>query len=283
MRKHKDKWPIDPANKKYPEFWTGWPEKKKFALVLTHDVESLNGLRKCRKLADIEKKHGFRSGFYFVPEKYKIPATLRENLIDDGFEVGVHGLNHDGRLFFSRNIFNERAERINFYLKEWQASGFRAPAMHHNLNWIQNLNIDYDLSTFEFDPFEPQNDGVHTIFPFLVNGQDGYVEMPYTLPQDSTLFLMLKNKTIDLWKRKLDWLVKNGGMALLITHPDYMYFEKNKTPLYQYPAKLYEEFLTYIREKYDGAYWHILPKEMAPFWKNLYKSKSFNNGHFEKG
>jgi hypothetical protein len=47
----------------------------------------------------------------------------------------------------------------------------------------------------------------------------GYVELPYTLPQDFTLFTVMREKDIDIWKKKLDWIVEKGGMALLITHP----------------------------------------------------------------
>ena len=75
----------------------------------------------------------------------------------------------------------------------------------HNLEWISDLEIQYDASTFDTDPFEPQPDGVETIFPFWVsrpsslNSQlstlnhprSGYVELPYTLPQDSTVFNFL--------------------------------------------------------------------------------------------
>jgi hypothetical protein len=41
-------WPIAPGSERRPEGWPGWPENKKFALVLTHDVENAAGLRKCR-------------------------------------------------------------------------------------------------------------------------------------------------------------------------------------------------------------------------------------------
>jgi hypothetical protein len=41
----------------------GWPNGKKFALVLTHDVESAEGLDKCYQLAEIEERLGFRSSF----------------------------------------------------------------------------------------------------------------------------------------------------------------------------------------------------------------------------
>ena len=38
--------------------------------------------------------------------------------------------------------------------------------------------------------------------------------------------------------------------------------------LEEYPADYYGKFLEYVREKYEGQYWHVLPREMARFWKN---------------
>lgn len=164
----RDVWPIDEAAGKAPEGWPGWPEGKQFALVLTHDVETAAGVAKVRQLMQLEMDLGFRSSFNFVPEAYDTPRALREELIANGFEVGVHGLKHDGKLYKSRKIFKQRAARINRYLEEWNAAGFRSPLMHHNLDWIHDLNIQYDSSTFDTDPFEPQPDGVGTIFPFRV-------------------------------------------------------------------------------------------------------------------
>ena len=103
--------------------------------------------------------------------------------------------------------------------------------MHHNLEWIGELDIEYDLSTFDTDPFEPQPDGVGTIFPFLVerkNGKPGYVELPYTLDQDFTLFILMKESSPQIWIDKLNWIAKNGGMALVIIHPDYLNFNNQK-------------------------------------------------------
>ncbi|MCK5607641.1 hypothetical protein KAR91_37500, partial [Candidatus Pacearchaeota archaeon] len=137
-------WPIDMWSGKKPEGWTGWPHKKRFALILTHDVDTVRGQKKCRDLIDLEKTLGFRSSFNFVPERYDVDPGLRQSLTEKGFEVGVHGLNHDGKLYKSRQIFQERAVKINSYLKEWGAVGFRSPAMHHNLEWIHDLDIEYD-------------------------------------------------------------------------------------------------------------------------------------------
>ena len=264
-------WPIIESSKEKPKNWRGWPKDKEFALILTHDVDTDRGQKNCRSLMDLEKRLGFRSSFNFVPERYRVDPTLRTQLVENGFEVGVHGLNHDGKLYKSRKIFQERAAKINGYLKAWNAVGFRSPAMHHNLEWIHDLDIEYDASTFDTDPFEPQPDGVGTIFPFWVSKdgtQDGYVELPYTLPQDFTLFVLMKEKNIDIWKQKLDWIAENGGMALVNTHPDYMNFDGGKLGIEEYPAQYYEEFLEYVKDKYEGQYWHVLPREMARFWKN---------------
>jgi hypothetical protein len=76
----------------------------------------------------------------------------------------------------------------------------------------------------------------------------------------------MKQKNIDIWKKKLDWIVEQGGMALLNVHPDYMNFDGGKLGLEEYPAKYYDEFLEYIKSKYEGQYWQALPKDMARFW-----------------
>ncbi len=262
-------WPIDERAKMPPKDWSGWPEGKYFSLVLTHDVETNKGLEKCMDLIDLELKLGFRSSFYFVPEKYNVPKELRQYLNQYGFEFGVHGLIHDGNLYRSREVFQERAVRINIYLKEWDAVGFRSPSMHHNLDWINELNIEYDASTFDTDPFEPQSDGMCTIFPFCVRSntnQKGYVELPYTLPQDFSLFVLMGERNIDIWKKKLKWIAQYGGMVLLNTHPDYMNFDGKKLGIEEYPVEYYEEFLGYIKLKYEGQYWHVLPRELARFW-----------------
>ena len=102
--------------------------------------------------------------------------------------------------------------------------------MFHNLDWIRELEIEYDASTFDTDPFEPQPDDCGNDLSVLGSAKDrrpGYVELPYTLVQDSTLFLLLQETTFDIWKRKLDWVARHGGMALVNVHPDYITFEGN--------------------------------------------------------
>jgi glycosyltransferase involved in cell wall biosynthesis len=269
-RRFAQTWPINELAGRLPADWPGWPDGKKFALVFTHDVEGAVGLAKCRQLMQLEQRLGFCSSFNFIPEgDYHVSPELRAELAQNGFEVGVHDLRHDGKLYWRRKEFPENARSINGYLKEWHASGFRSGFMLHDRECLNDLEIEYDASTFDTDPFEPQPEGVNTIFPFWVPrpGGGGYVELPYTLPQDSTMFLVLQEKSPEIWKRKLDWLVRRGGMALVNVHPDYVGFTGKKREASEYPAALYEQFLNYIRDNYAGQYWNALPREVAGWYR----------------
>jgi len=265
-----ERWPVDAEAAKPPENWSGWPGDKDFALLLTHDVEDKRGHDRCRELMDIEEELGFRSCFYLVPERYEVSESLRAEMVERGFEVGVHGLTHDGKLYNSRAIFEKRAARINHYLSEWGVTGFRSPSMQRNLDWIGDLEIEYDSSTFDTDPFEPNPEGAGTIFPFLyqVNGREkSYIELPYTIPQDLTLFVVMEEKTNAIWKKKLDWIVEQKAVAHVLTHPDYM-TPRGATPaIDEYPLDIYTGFLEYIKERYAGRYWEALPREMSHFWR----------------
>ncbi|MCB1097963.1 MAG: glycosyltransferase [Verrucomicrobiae bacterium] len=263
-----DVWPILERAGREPANWPGWPDGKEFAFVLTHDVESEAGLRQVRKLAELEMEMGFRSSFNFIPEgEYKVSKELREWLVDNGFEVGVHDLHHDGHLYSSRKAFRKHADRINHYLEEWGAVGFRSGFMLRRLDWLHDLNILYDASTFDTDPFEPQPGGAETIFPFTISdgNERRYVELPYTLPQDSSLFLVLGNSSPDIWTRKLAWIQAKGGMALLNVHPDYIDFDgtQGKTC---YGADIYRQFLSRLRADCDGHCHFALPRSIARWY-----------------
>jgi glycosyltransferase involved in cell wall biosynthesis len=274
-------WPINESTSRPPLGWPGWPDGKKFAFVVTHDVEGPAGVAKCRQLAELEMSLGFRSCFNFIPEgSYRVPAELRAWLTENGFEVGVHDLNHDGKLFDSQSGFLAKAKRINHYLREWKAGGYRSGFMLRNLDWLHELTVNYDSSTFDTDPFEPQPDGAGTIFPYWIpapqpatppgggdtaRSQGGYVELPYTLPQDSTLYLLLREKKPEIWLRKLEWIASHGGMALVNVHPDYLQFPGEPDSDRTYPVSHYVELLNRVRADIPAGCWHALPGKIAEF------------------
>lgn len=233
-----------------------YPGGKKFAVVLTHDVEEEEGLNFIPVVLKLEEKYNFKSSWNIVPYKYKINERVIQLIKDSGHEIGIHGYNHDGLLYYSEKIFNERVYYINKALEKFGAVGFRSPQVHRNLKWLQRLNIEYDASCFDYDPFQPFPGGTGSIWPFIVGK---FVELPYTLPQDHTLFIVLEQNDISLWKNKTEWISSNKGVVLLLTHPDYLIDKSN--------LKLYEEMLEYLTSFKEIA-WFCLPNELASWWKN---------------
>ena len=266
-------WPIWPIAGQAPNNWKGWPNNKQFALVLIHDVDTREGLDNCLNLMDLEIKRGFRSALYFVPKDYNTPDELRQQIVNSGFEIGLHGLTHNGKFYRNYRVFSNHIKKINAYLKEWRAVGYTSPSMLGNLTWNTELNIEYSCSSFDTDPFEPRPFGVATIFPFFVRNPaeiSSYVEIPYTLPQDYSLFILLREKDIGTWKRKLDWVAEKGGVALVNTHPDYMIFDGDTRTKNKYSSRLYADFLDYISSRYRDKYWNSLPKDLARFWRSSF-------------
>lgn len=231
-----------------------WPKNKKSAFVLTHDVETGMGQRNIWKLKKIEEQLGFRSIWNFVAEKYKLDEGLIKELKRDGFEIGIHGLKHDGKLFRSEEIFLKRVSKINFYLKKYGCSGFRSPVAWRNYEYMQRLDIGYDLSYFDSDIFEVQAGGSLSFHPFFLGK---FIELPYTLPQDHTLFILLGEKDSRIWKEKMKIIKKFHGMVLMLVHPDYM---ANNNFL-----DIYYDFLAEVKE--DNELWHALPRDVAKWWR----------------
>jgi hypothetical protein len=126
--------------------------------------------------------------------------------------------------------------------------------MHRNPQWLQALDIEYDLSFFDTDPYEPMPGGTMSLWPFMLGR---FVELPYTLVQDHTLTQVLGETTPRLWLRKLEVIRDYRGLALVITHPDYL-----RSPT---TWRVYAEFLAAMRSAAD--FWHALPHDIAAWWR----------------
>ncbi len=82
-----------------PFIWF-WPDENTSCAVITHDDESPAGKQFCTRLMDLDESFGFRSSFQVVPEvRYPVADEYLKVIADRGFEVNVHDLKHDGRLY----------------------------------------------------------------------------------------------------------------------------------------------------------------------------------------
>jgi hypothetical protein len=230
-----------------------WPGGRSWCLVLTHDVETAAGHRDVGLLRERELRHGVRSAWNFVPLRYDVDDALVGALRADGFEVGVHGLYHDGR-DLAPGAIERRLPQMRDYGARWGAAGFRSPALNRDWATMPTLGFAYDSSSPDTDPFGPDGGGCCSWLPFR-NGD--LVELPVTLAQDHTLFEILRRAEPGEWFAKTEAIRARGGMALLITHPDYM----------TDPGRLdaYERFIA--RFAPDASAWTALPRDVAAWWR----------------
>jgi hypothetical protein len=231
-----------------------WPSGYTWALVLTHDVETSVGYRNMNLLQEIELRTGHRSSWNFVPKRYRVEDALVRELTEQGFEVGVHGLLHDGRDLASEEMVIRRSPEMRAYAERWRARGFRSPATHRQWDLMPMLGFDYDSSYPDTDPFEPQAGGCCTWLPYF---NRELVELPITLTQDHTLFVILRERSEKMWIEKANYLRAREGMALLITHPDYM--------LDPVSLAAYEGFLGAFVD--DARVWRALPRDVSDWWR----------------
>jgi peptidoglycan/xylan/chitin deacetylase (PgdA/CDA1 family) len=231
-----------------------WPDHKRFASVLTHDVEGPLGIANIERVLEVEARHGVVSSWTFVAEWYDIPDGTFDLIRSSGCEVGLHGIKHDGRLFQSRARFEADLPKIRDYAEAWQVDGFRSPATGRNAEWMHELPVAYDSSFPDSDPFEPQPGGCCSILPFEFGD---VIELPITLLQDHTLFAILGERTPRLWLDKAAWIECHQGLVNVITHPDYLADPKL--------LALYDHYLHHMRRREDC--WHALPREVASWWR----------------
>lgn len=246
-----------------PFIWF-WPEDYTSCTIVTHDVESVFGRDFSDRLMDIDDSFGFRSSFQVVPEcRYEVPESYLAAIRSRGFEVNVHDLKHDGRLYAERGEFARRAEQINQYGRKFDARGFRSGILYRNADWYDAFDFLYDMSIPNVAHLDPQRGGCCTVMPYFIGKM---IELPVTCTQDYTLFHMLGDYSIDLWKRQIELIRANHGLVSILVHPDYL--------LEPRAQNTYKALLQHLAELRDADHmWTPLPKDVALWWRQRSEMK----------
>jgi hypothetical protein len=240
-----------------PFIWF-WPDGHKSCAIMTHDIEEAAGVKACESLMDIESNVNVLSSFQFVPEsRYSVSKHFLDSVRRRGFEVNVHDLNHDGHLYDDRAEFLRRAEKINHYVQEFGAQGFRSAVVYRNLDWYNAFTFSYDMSVPNVSHLDPQRGGCCTVMPFFIGD---ILELPLTTTQDYSLFHILGDYSIDLWKRQIETITNNHGLVSFDIHPDYVAGGK--------PHRTYRALLDHLcRLRSDGQLYTALPREVNSWWR----------------
>jgi hypothetical protein len=243
--------------RKVPFIWF-WPDGANACAILTHDVEGVVGRKFCGTLMDMDDSFGLKSAFQVIPEGRGFSS---KHLIDEirsrGFEVNLHDLNHDGYLFRDRQQFQRRAEQINRYAREFECRGFRAGAMYRDQAWFESLDFSYDMSVPNVAHLEPQRGGCCTVRPYFVGN---LLELPLTTVQDYSLFHILGDYSIDLWKKQIDLILKKHGLISVLVHPDYLNDAAARA--------VYTKLLAHLVEVSEQEHvWMALPGDVDRWWR----------------
>jgi hypothetical protein len=243
--------------RKVPFVWF-WPEGAPSCLIMTHDVETSVGRDFSSQLMNLDHSYGIPASFQVIPEqRYKVSADYVAEIKERGFEFNIHDLNHDGNLYREHREFLRRAATINEYAKKYGALGFRSGAMYRNLDWYDAFKFSYDMSLPNVAHLEPKRGGCCTVMPFYVGD---IIELPLTTTQDYSLFHILSDYSIELWKKQLAMIRERNGLMSFIAHPDYLTDRTTRG--------VYELLLRYLREMINkDRIWSALPREVDQWWR----------------
>jgi hypothetical protein len=250
-----------------PFIWF-WPEDYSGCAIMTHDVETSSGLNFIASMMDIEDSHDVKSSFQIIPEKrYQAPQSLLNQIRARGCEVNVHDLNHDGHLFRERSEFVRRVKKINNYQREFGALGFRAGVLYRNLDWYDDLDFAYDMSVPNVGHLDPQLGGCCTVMPYFIGK---ILEVPLTTIQDYSLFHILGDYSIDLWKKQITLILEENGLLSFNIHPDYVVSPRAR--------EVYVKLLEYLSLRTTRNVWMTLPREVDRWWRQRTEMKLVTQG-----
>jgi len=95
------------------------------------------------------------------------------------------------------------------------------------------------------------------VMPYFI----GHVlELPLTTTQDYSLFHILGERSIGLWKQQIEMVLEKHGLISFNVHPDYIMAEPYRS--------IYRQLLDYLRQICaERNIWIALPGEVDQWWR----------------
>ena len=281
-----------------------YPEDKKFAVCLTHDIDVVhlsklstmygaarslmqyqtksafkmlfsninknwNPWWNFKDIMALEEKYGAKSSFYFLTLdegdldfNFKVEDLEHEmgNIVDNGWEVGLHG-GHEA--YNNLDEIKEKKERLEKVLGK-AVIGYRNHYLKFKVpdTWglLSKAGFKYDTTFGYADCVGFRNGMCHPFKPFNLdtNMEIDILEIPLTI-MDCTLFDYMKqdmNGAWDVTKLLIDTVERYNGVITILWHNTYMADEN---------LKFYEKILKYC---YDKGAWMTSGEEI---WKGAVK------------
>lgn len=197
-------------------------------LVLTHDLDEEFGWAGVQQLRDLERDLGVASAVGVLSERYTLPESSLNWLVDDGCEVYSHGYLHDGLLPFV--TAGELRQRLGHFFGVYPSMkghtrGFRSGQLVRSPGMFEGVAefFDFDMTppTVELGGPHGWRTGCATTVPF--DGPAGLSHLPLTMPQD--YFLRMVDRlppegVAQVWLDVAQKVWAAGGVAVHLVHPD---------------------------------------------------------------
>ena len=203
-----------------------WPEGRRAAITLTHDVDTPWILDPARRdlldaLLDAECSLGYRGAWYLTAKPLRLArhAAALERIAECGHEIGSHGWNHDAKLdYVSERRQSQRMQRVLDRFGDRRVSGIRTPwnCRSPRLLDVLSRHFAYDSSVPNASAFYSyaSNSGCCSVFPY--RHASGILEIPATLPPDTALD---PSERYQVLGQLVDRIVELGGVAVVTVHP----------------------------------------------------------------
>ena len=214
----------------------------------------------------LEEKYGAKSSFYFLALKdhdldfnYRIEELKNElgNIVDNGWEVGLHG-GHEA--YNNLHEIREEKERLEKALGK-KVIGYRNHSLRFRVptTWeiLRSAGFEYDATFCYMDMVGFRNGMCHPFKPFNLNTNKeiDILEIPLTI-QDMTLgetYMRLDvEKALEVTKSLIDIVEKYSGVITILWHNNHMFDENMSQTLTHdenFNKQFYEKILKYSQEK----------------------------------
>ena len=213
---------------------------------LTHDIDSRSGLKKSRKILEVEEKYNIRSTWFIPTNHYELNGEAIDYLeeISNYGELASHGNKHTPELIMMNKdkILNELLSSKNKLEKisKKEVIGFRAPLLQHNEKIFEAVKLagfkyTSTIPTLEYKhPATGNKHGIKTVFPIFIKD---ILEIPLSVIQDHQLLYVHNlnvKEALNFMESLASSIIERGGQAIILIHPDYKIADE---------INLYEEFI----------------------------------------
>ena len=242
-----------------------WPDGKRAAAIITHDVDTdwlFRNPQWLERICDLEERHGFFGAWYSVPCYSQSAVSERglRQLRERKCEIGAHGFNHDAKLpLTAEPEFERRMAILGQFARRWEIRGFRSEWLYRTPPFLTAL-----AGMFEYDSSVPSHlsilttetaNGCSSCFPYRTHG--GLLELPLSLPMDEARHGMGLSPEA-FWNAQMpaiERIVELGGLVVLSVHPQSHQFANEAS------LRAIEPVLRAISE--DSRIWIARPDEVA--------------------